>query len=96
MAAGPTNNTPMAPSSSPPPAGQTYTTRPGSTGLFPGWNIASTPSPPTGIPPARPPRFESMMEKRKRTRTQDRAQRIHAERALNTALIAENAEPPPF
>jgi hypothetical protein len=37
-----------------------------------------------------------MMEKRKRTRTQDRAQRIHAERALNTALIAENAEPPPF
>jgi hypothetical protein len=41
-----------------------------------------------------------MMTKRKRTRTQDRADRIQAERAFsaayNAARDAEQTEPPPF
>jgi hypothetical protein len=37
-----------------------------------------------------------MMPKRKRTRSQTRAQRIKAERALNDAYVAERNKPPPF
>jgi hypothetical protein len=37
-----------------------------------------------------------MMPKRKRTRSQTRAQRIQAERALNDAHVAERNKPPPF
>jgi hypothetical protein len=37
-----------------------------------------------------------MMPKRRRTREQDRARRIDAERALNSAHIAERSQPPPF
>jgi hypothetical protein len=78
------------------PAGKTYTTKPCSSLLFPGWNITTTASPSTGTPPPRAPGYEVKMKKRKRTRTQDRAYRIAAERALNAAHIAENQEPLPF
>jgi hypothetical protein len=37
-----------------------------------------------------------MMPRRRRTRAQDRAYRIDAERALNTARVAERNKPPPF
>jgi hypothetical protein len=37
-----------------------------------------------------------MMPIRRRTREQDRAYRIDAERALNAALVAECNQPPPF
>jgi hypothetical protein len=37
-----------------------------------------------------------MMPTRKRTRQQDRASRIKAERALNAAHVAERNQPPPF
>ncbi|MFC5331824.1 hypothetical protein [Mycobacterium branderi] len=37
-----------------------------------------------------------MMPLRRRTRQQDRAKRIDAERALNAAHIAERNQPPPF
>ena len=36
------------------------------------------------------------MPTRKRTREQDRAYRIKAERALNADHVAERNEPPPF
>jgi hypothetical protein len=37
-----------------------------------------------------------MMPKRRRTREQDRAYRIDAEQALNTAHVAERNKPPLF
>jgi hypothetical protein len=37
-----------------------------------------------------------MMPRRRRTREQDRAYRIDAERALNDAHVAERNKPPPF
>jgi hypothetical protein len=37
-----------------------------------------------------------MMPTRRRTREQDHAHRIDAERALNAAHVAERAKPPPF
>jgi hypothetical protein len=36
------------------------------------------------------------MPKRRRTRAQDRASRIQAERKLNDDLVAERNKPPPF
>lgn len=70
------------------PTGHTYVTRPGASMLFPHWNIESA------IPPLRPvvanPGRQSKMPRRPRTRAQDRAQRIKAERALNIN------DPPPF
>jgi Domain of unknown function (DUF222) len=78
------------------PAGKIYTTKPGSALLFPGWNITTTTSPPTGKPPPTSGPLGDTMPKRKRTRIQDRAYRIAAERALNAALIAESQDPPPF
>jgi hypothetical protein len=74
------------------PTGHTYTTRPGSRLLFP------TLCRPTGELPAtptvdQPPTQRGIMMP---TRTQDRARRIDAERALNAAYIAERNQPPPF
>jgi hypothetical protein len=37
-----------------------------------------------------------MMPTRRRTREQDRAHRIDAERALNADRVAERNQPPPF
>jgi hypothetical protein len=78
------------------PAGRTYTTHPGSRLLFPSLCL------PTGELPAVPKTHRPagdrgvMMPRRRRTREQDRAYRINAERALNAAHIAERDQPPPF
>jgi hypothetical protein len=79
------------------PAGLTYTTWPGSVLLFPGWSI-DTPVPRAGPPPTGvgPPGNDVRSFARKRTRAQNRQNRITAEREYNAARIAENAEPPPF
>ena len=78
------------------PAGQTYTTCPGSRLLFPKLCL------PTGELPSvsdvRRPLGDRgiMMPKRRRTREQDRARRIDAERALNSVHVAERSRPPRF
>ncbi|MGB3473981.1 MAG: hypothetical protein WBA69_04270, partial [Mycobacterium sp.] len=65
------------------PTGHTYTTQPGSRLLFPSLCVATAapaapPSPPTSTADR-----GLMMPTRKRTRMQDRAHRINAERTLN-------------
>ncbi|ORB74952.1 HNH endonuclease signature motif containing protein [Mycobacterium scrofulaceum] len=78
------------------PNGQTYTTRPGSRLLFPALCVP-TGELPTAATTFRPPADRGvMMPKRRRTRQQDRAGRIAAERALNAARVAERNQPPPF
>jgi hypothetical protein len=77
------------------PSGHTYITRPGSALLFPALCA------PTGeLESVRPEQHSeyrgTMMPKRRRTRAQDRAYRIAAERKLNNAHVAEHDEPPPF
>ncbi|GBE65713.1 hypothetical protein MFM001_21750 [Mycobacterium sp. MFM001] len=78
------------------PTGHTYTTRPGSRLLFPSLCLPTgeLPSAPTTDQP--PGDRGLMMPLRRRTREQDRAKRIDAERALNAAHIAERNQPPPF
>lgn len=78
------------------PSGRTYTTHPGSRLLYPALcqptgelHLAATASPPAG-------NRGVMMPTRRRTRRQDRARRIDAERALNAARVARRNEPPPF
>jgi Domain of unknown function (DUF222) len=78
------------------PSGQTYATRPGSRLLFP--SLCR----PTGELRTAPTVDRSlgdrgiMMPKRRRTREQDRAYRVDAERVLNAAHVAERNIPPPF
>jgi hypothetical protein len=67
------------------PAGKTYTTKPGSALLGPGWNVTTGESPPTGYPPTAPDQTGLAMKRRKRTRSQDRERRIRAEREYNHA-----------
>jgi hypothetical protein len=78
------------------PTGQTYTTHPGSRLLFPTLCLPTgeLPAAPTVHPP--PGNRGIMMPLRRRTREQDRARRIDAERELNSAHIAERNQPPPF
>jgi hypothetical protein len=78
------------------PAGLSYTTKPVSALYFPGWNTTTNTAPPTGTPPPAPHTLGITMPKRKRTRSQDRAYRIKAQRAHNAAHITETEEPPPF
>lgn len=72
------------------PTGHTYTTHPGCRTFFPDWDThtGDLPAPP------HPATFSSdrgvMMPQRRRTRAQERAARIKAERAQN------NSPPPPF
>ena len=86
----------MAPSWWTSPTRQKYVTRPGSRLLFPALCL------PTGELPTvstgyRPPGDRGvMMPQWRRTRQQDRAARINAERALNAAHVAERNLPPPF
>ncbi|SPM31212.1 HNH endonuclease signature motif containing protein [Mycobacterium terramassiliense] len=78
------------------PIGRKYITRPGSRLLFPTLCL------PTGELPSAPStqpvsaQRGVMMPQRRRTRQQDRARRIDAERALNAGRIAERNQPPPF
>ena len=78
------------------PTGQTYTTRPGSRLLFPSLCLP-TGELHTAAATDRPPGNRGiMMPIRRRTREQDRAARIDAERALNADHVAERNIPPPF
>ncbi|CAN5492659.1 HNH endonuclease signature motif containing protein [soil metagenome] len=72
------------------PAGVTYQTHPDCTVLFPTATI-SAPAPTTRPTPkgVKRPGNDLASFKRKRTRTQDREQRIHTEREHNAAQLAE-------
>jgi hypothetical protein len=77
------------------PTGHTYTTKPGCAQLFP------TLCRPTGelhLPAYEPPSDDrgTMMPKRRRTRAENLARRIEAERRLNDEYVAERNKPPPF
>jgi hypothetical protein len=80
------------------PTGHTYTTKPGSALLFP------TLCRPTATlwPPGQEPTVRlrgdrgAMMPKRRRTRAENLARRIEAERRLNDEYVAERNKPPPF
>jgi hypothetical protein len=80
------------------PTGHTYTTKPGSLHLFPTlcqptatlWRPGDEPN----VPPSDGRGL--MMPKRRRTRAENLAKRIQAERKLNDDYIAERNKPPPF
>jgi hypothetical protein len=80
------------------PTGHTYTKSPGAAIMFPHWNIQ------TPIPRKRAISLiddtgrDIKMPVRKRTRAQDRAQRIATERTRNAAErgLTENNSDPPF
>ena len=75
------------------PSGQTYTTTPGGTLLFPRLAVPTGAPTPPPAPPARPAR-ERQPPVRERTRAAQRAARIAWERGLNQRRWA--ADPPPF
>ncbi|VEG51471.1 protein of uncharacterised function DUF222 [Mycolicibacterium aurum] len=75
-------------------AGLTYTTKPLTTLLFPSWNTSTPPPPASPTPPAPPhPGRHLMMPTRRRTRAQNRAARITAERKLNAQERARATVP---
>ena len=78
------------------PTGHKYVTRPGSRLLVPALCLPTgeLATPPTAYPPSGDRAV--MMPTRRRTREQDRAARIDAERALNADHVAERNEPRPF
>jgi hypothetical protein len=78
------------------PTGQTYTTRPGSSLLFPSLCLPTGELPAAATIHRQPGNRGIMMPTRRRTREQDRTRRIDAERALNAAHVAERNKPPPF
>ncbi|KAA0117402.1 HNH endonuclease [Mycolicibacterium sp. P9-22] len=83
------------------PTGHTYTKAPGVAIMFPHWNI-HTPIPrKRAISLINDTDREAKMPVRQRTRAQDRAQRIKAERARNQLELAleladNDSDPPPF
>jgi hypothetical protein len=78
------------------PTGRTYKTIPTSRLLFPTVNTTSAPITPGSPRKPRGPDKTAKMPKRKRSKAQQRAYRIAAERALNEAYIAAHTTPPPF
>jgi hypothetical protein len=72
------------------PTGRTYTTYPGCRSYFPEWDTNTGDLPPPPRPEPSSADRGLMMPRRKRTRAQDRADRINAERERN------NSHPPPF
>jgi hypothetical protein len=80
------------------PTGHTYTTKPGCAQLFPTlcqptatlWTPGDEPT----IPPSDGRGL--MMPRRRRTRAENLARRIQAERKLNDEYVAERNKPPPF
>jgi Domain of unknown function (DUF222) len=87
------------------PAGQTYVTTPGSALLFPSLchAVGGMPAPEADPPPDDCAQRSAMMPKRRRTRTQDRANRVATERQANhqarmarTGPAPPNDDPPPF
>jgi len=77
------------------PNGQTYTTHPGSRLLFPTLCTPTAPLTRVDVPAADPNRGQKM-PRRTRTREQNRAHRIQAQRQLNNEHAAERNKPPPF
>ncbi|ORB66891.1 HNH endonuclease signature motif containing protein [Mycolicibacterium tusciae] len=71
------------------PTGHTYTTYPGSRAYFPNWDTNTGDLPPPPQPQTFDTDRDAMMPRRKRTRAQDRAAHIKAERE-------QNSDPPPF
>ena len=80
------------------PTGHTYTTKPGSAPLFPTLcQPTATLWAPGHEPTVRPSADRGlMMPKRRRTRTENLARRIQAQRKLNDDHVAERNKPPPF
>jgi hypothetical protein len=80
------------------PTGHTYTTKPGCVQLFP----TLCHPPPTLWAPGEEPNVPPsdgravMMPRRRRTRAENLARRIEAERKLNDEYVAERNKPPPF
>ena len=74
------------------PAGQTYTTTPGSRLFFPTWNTTTAELPPMSQPPPGSGR-DVQMPKRQRTRAADRAARIKAEREHNALRRVVEQQP---
>jgi hypothetical protein len=64
--------------------------------LFPALCLPTVQIPDVSTPNREPTGRCVMMPTRQRTRAQDRAYRIDAERALNGAHVAERNRPPPF
>lgn len=77
------------------PSGLTYTTVPGSRLVFPAWDTTTGALPRMALPEHGRGR-DVMMPRRRRTRTDQRARRKKAERALNDCHTAERNRPPPF
>ncbi|BBZ06490.1 hypothetical protein MDOR_06590 [Mycolicibacterium doricum] len=77
------------------PTGQTYATHPGSTLLFPTLCTPTAEAPLQQSPEPTKDRGLAM-PKRRRTRAQNRARYIEAQRRLNDDLVAERNRPPPF
>jgi hypothetical protein len=80
------------------PTGHTYTTKPGCVQLFPTLCQPTATLWAPGEEPTVPPSDDrgQMMPKRRRTRTENLARRIQAERKLNDEYVAERNRPPPF
>lgn len=79
------------------PTGETYTTYPGSRLLFPALCRPTAPAiVDAGVEPADDAARGLKMPRRKRTRTQNRARAIEAERRLNQPYADERNRPPPF
>ncbi|HYZ67348.1 MAG TPA: DUF222 domain-containing protein, partial [Mycobacterium sp.] len=80
------------------PTGHTYTTTPGSAAQFPTLCQPSATLWPPGHEPTVPTSDGrgAMMPTRRRTRADNRARRIQAERKLNDDYLAERNKPPPF
>ncbi|KAA0114358.1 HNH endonuclease signature motif containing protein [Mycolicibacterium sp. P9-22] len=83
------------------PTGHTYTKAPGASILFPHWNIESPIPRKRAISLINDTDRDTKMPVRQRTRAQDRAQRINAERTRNQLQLAleladNDSDPPPF
>jgi hypothetical protein len=80
------------------PTGHTYLTKPGSVQLFPTLCQPTATLWAPGEEPTVPPSDGRglMMPRRRRTRAENLARRIEAERKLNDEYVAERNRPPPF
>jgi Domain of unknown function (DUF222) len=74
------------------PAGQRYTTMPGSKLFFPAWNTTTAELPPMALPPPDAGRTVKM-PRRRRTRAAENAARIKAERDANATERALRQQP---
>ncbi|MGF2946282.1 DUF222 domain-containing protein [Mycobacterium sp. Lab-001] len=78
------------------PSEREYITRPGSRLLFPALSLPTAELTSAATTLRHTGNRSIMMPTRRRTRKQDRARRIDAERALNAAHVAQRNQPPPY